>query len=317
VRLVDDLLDVSRISRGKLQIRKERMPLADAIHHALDVSAQAVQEQDHELIVSLPDEPLWIDADKTRLAQAISNLLSNAAKYSERGKPIWLTVTREGERAVISVKDEGIGIPLSELGHVFDLFMQVDRSLEKSQGGLGVGLSIVKSLVEMHGGAVETRSEGYGKGSEFVVRLPLVASRSERSDTGSRPIAQLASPRRVLVIDDNVDATMSLATMLKIMGNEVRTAFDGEAGFQVAEDFRPQLILLDIGMPKVNGYETCRRIRLEEWGKDITIAALTGWGQDEDKRRSRESGFNRHLVKPVEPATIEELLAEVTMAAST
>jgi PAS domain S-box-containing protein len=312
VRLVDDLLDVSRISRGKIVLRKERIGLAGVVGTALEASEPLIKQHDDELLVTLPTEPVYVDADKTRLAQAITNLLNNAVKYSDRGSRIWLTVEHQGTEAVIRVKDTGMGIPGPMLPKVFDMFTQVDRTLEKSQGGLGVGLTIVKRLVEMHDGAVEATSEGPGMGSEFVIRLPVVLSvvngiTDEDPDQPLRPTAR----RRILVVDDNVDAASSLAMMLKIMGNEIRTAHDGLEGIEAAETFRPDLILLDIGMPKLNGYETCRRIREEPWGKSIVIVALTGWGQEDDKRRSLEAGFNHHLVKPVEPAALERLLAEL------
>jgi signal transduction histidine kinase/CheY-like chemotaxis protein len=312
VRLVDDLLDVSRISRGKVRLRKERLPLAAVVGHALDVCGQAVREHGHDLTVTMPDDPVYVDADKTRLAQVLCNLLSNAVKYSERGSRIWLTAQRDGAGVVLSVRDTGVGIPAPMLPMVFDMFTQGDRTLERSQGGLGVGLSIVRSLVEMHGGTVEAKSTGYGKGSEFVVRLPVVQPvppvRGEGpGDRAARP----PSGRRILVVDDNVDAADSLAMVLRLMGSEVRTAHNGEDGLEAAGAFRPDLILTDIGMPRLNGYETCRRIRQEPWGKGVTVIALTGWGQEEDKRRSREAGFDGHLVKPVEPADLERLLAEL------
>jgi PAS domain S-box-containing protein len=312
VRLVDDLLDVSRISQGKLQLRKERISLEAVVGNALEVCEALVKQQNHELTVTLPKEPLYVDADKTRLAQALCNLLSNAVKYSDRGSHVWLTVRREGNEAVIRVKDAGIGIQAHMLSKVFDLFTQIDRSLEKSQGGLGVGLTIVKRLVEMHGGSVEAHSEGHGMGSEFVIRLPLVLSLTQEQE-GERDNQQTfrASGHRILVVDDNVDSATTLAMMLKIMGHEVRTAHDGLEGVETAAVFRPDFILLDIGMPKLNGYDACRRIREQPWGKNVGIVALTGWGQDEDKRRSQEAGFNSHLVKPVEPAALEKLLAEL------
>jgi signal transduction histidine kinase len=314
VRLVDDLLDVSRISRGKLQLRKERITLASVVSHTLEVCEALVEQHDHELLVQVPQEPVYVDADRTRLAQVLCNLLSNAAKYSEQGGPIWLTAEREGNEAVIRVKDTGVGIPADMLPRVFDLFWQVDRSLEKSQGGLGVGLTIVKRLVELHGGRVEARSEGHGKGSEFVVRLPVVLSmvQENQESPGDEQQPSPAVRRRVLLVDDNVDAAASMALMLEIMGNEVRIAHDGVAGVEAAAEFRPNLILLDIGMPRLNGYEACRRIREQPWGQKAVIVALTGWGQDEDRRRSQEAGFNNHLVKPVEPAALEKLLAEVS-----
>lgn len=310
VRLVDDLLDVSRISQGKIILKKERVELAAVVGSAMEASEPAIKQRGQELTVTLPETPVYLDADKTRLAQALCNLLNNASKYSDRESPIWLTVQREGNEAIIRVRDNGIGIPAPMLSKVFDMFTQVDRSLEKSQSGLGIGLTLARRLVEMHGGSVEAKSEGHGMGSEFILRLPIVLSvmqeqQEEQDDRQKRSTAR----RRILVVDDNVDAASSLAMMLKIMGHEVRTAHDGLEGVEVATAYRPDLILLDIGMPKLNGYEVCRRIREQPWGKNLFLVALTGWGQDEDRRRSQEAGFNHHLVKPVEPAALEELLA--------
>ncbi len=310
VRLVDDLLDVSRVSRGKLQLRKERITLSAVVDHALEVCGALVKEREHELTVSLPPEPVYLDADKTRLAQAVCNLLSNAVKYSDPGSPIRLNAAREGDEAVIAVRDFGVGIPPQMLPRVFDLFWQVDRTLEKSQGGLGVGLTIVKRLVEMHGGTVEARSDGPGTGSEFVIRLPVAhpaagAGSPDGGDAASRP----AGRHRVLVVDDHADAAGSLGMMLQLMGHEVRTARDGLEGAETAAAWHPDAILLDIGMPRLNGYDACRRIREQPGGKDAFIVALTGWGQEEDKRRSQQAGFDGHLVKPVEPAALEKLLA--------
>ena len=272
-----------------------------------------IRQQNHNLTVSLPDEPVFVEGDKTRLAQAISNLLGNAVKYSDAGSSIWLSVNCEKDEAVISVKDTGIGIPADMLPKVFEMFIQGDRSLEKSRGGLGVGLSIVKQLVEMHGGRVEAHSEGPGRGSEFIIRLPIVPAPTQAQPPKSERELPMAKPtrHRILVVDDNVDAAKTMSMMLKIMGNEIRTAHDGQQGIETAEEFRPDMILLDIGMPKLNGYDTCRRIREQPWGGSIFIVALTGWGQEDDKRRSREAGFDYHLVKPVEPAALESLLANL------
>jgi PAS domain S-box-containing protein len=312
VRLVDDLLDVSRVSRGKLPLHKERVALTAAVGHALEVCGSLVKQHGHQLTATLPDEPVYVDADKTRLAQAVCNLLSNAVKYSDPGGRIWLTAGREGDEAVIRVRDAGVGIPPHMLTRVFEMFTQVDRTLEKSQGGLGVGLGIVKRLVEMHGGSVEAHSEGHGKGSEFVIRLPAApAPEPVPAPAGAAEPNRPPGRHRILVVDDNVDAADSLAMMLGLMGHEVRTAHDGQAGFEAAVAFRPDVILMDIGMPRLNGYDACRHIREEPWGKDAVIVALTGWGQEEDRRKSQEAGFDRHLVKPVEPAAFDELLAEI------
>jgi CheY-like chemotaxis protein len=310
VRLVDDLLDISRISQGKLTLRKERITLTAAVQHALELCKQAVREQGHELIVSLPQEDLFIEADKTRIAQAICNLLNNAAKYSERGKSIWITAGREEDHAVIRVKDEGIGIGPQLLPHIFEMFVQADRSLERSQGGLGVGLAIVKRVVEMHNGSVEAFSMGPGEGSEFTIRLPLVAATASALSGNGNGTSEKSTAvrRRILVVDDNIDGAHSLSLILSMMGHDVRTANDGETGFEQAAAFRPDVIFLDLGMPKQNGFEVAQAIRAQSWGQSMRLVALTGWGQEEDRRKSKEAGFNHHLVKPVDPAALERLL---------
>ncbi|MCE9562147.1 MAG: PAS domain S-box protein [Planctomycetes bacterium] len=310
VRLVDDLLDLSRISRGKIELRKERIELASVVSSALETCDPAIKQQGHELTLKLPEEPVYIDGDRTRLAQSLCNLLGNAVKYSDKGGHIWLTVERQGGEAVVSVKDAGVGIAAPMLPRVFDMFTQVDRTLEKSQGGLGIGLAIVKRLVEMHDGRIEARSEGQGKGSEFVIRLPLapLSVRKRPVESEAMPVGGAAC-RRILVVDDNVDAASSLAVMLDIMGHEVRTAHDGESGIELAAAFRPDLILMDIGMPRLNGYDACRRIREQPWGRNIEVVALTGWGQADDRRKSQEAGFDRHMVKPVDIDLLTKLLA--------
>lgn len=308
VHLVDDLLDLSRISRDKIELRKERIDLAKAVQQAVETSRPAIEQAGHELTIDASPGPIYVDADVTRLAQVFSNLLNNAAKYTERGGRIRLSVRRDGTEAVVSVRDNGVGIPTPMLPKVFDIFTQVDRNLERSQGGLGIGLSIVKRLVEMHGGSVAANSDGHGMGSEFVVRLPVALSVVlPRGDVAEPKLS--ASRRRVLVVDDNRDAAVSLAMMLKLMGNEATTAHDGIEALDVAAAFRPDLILLDIGMPRLNGYETARQIRQHAWGKGMILVALTGWGQDEDRRKSQDAGFDSHMTKPIEPATLEKLLA--------
>lgn len=310
VRLIDDLLDLSRISRGKIELRKERVELAKIVQTALETSRPAIDEAGHELQISVPTGPVYVDADVTRLAQVISNLLNNAAKYTERGGRIRLAVERRGGEVIVTVRDNGIGIPAHMLPHVFDMFTQVDRNLERSQGGLGIGLSIVKRLVEMHGGSVEARSDGHGMGSEFIVRLPVVLSVTQPQADDAEPIHP-SSRRRILVVDDNRDAAMSLAMMLKVMGNDVKTANDGLEALDVAAVYRPDLILLDIGMPRLNGYETAKQIREQAWGKRIRLVALTGWGQDNDRRKSQDAGFDSHMVKPIDPAALKKLLASI------
>jgi len=310
VRLIDDLLDVSRISRGKLELRRERVELASVIKSAMDTAQPLISAAGHELTLSVTPQAIYLDADPVRLAQIFSNLLNNAAKYMERGGHIWLTVTRGEREVIVTVRDAGIGIPADALPTIFDMFTQVDRSLEKSQGGLGIGLTLVRQLVAMHGGNVEARSEGQGKGAEFVVRLPMasvVPLRSSASDQGEQRACTGAC--RILVADDNRDAAESMSAVLRLMGNEVRTVNDGMRAVEEAAAFRPDIILLDIGMPRLNGYDAARRIRAEPWGKNIVVVALTGWGQEEDKRLAFEAGFDRHFTKPVDPADLERLIA--------
>lgn len=314
VHLIDDLMDLSRISNGKIDLRRERIELAKAIQQAVDTSQPFIAQADHELLLKFPPGPIYVNADLTRLVQVFSNLLNNAAKFTERGGRIRLTVQEVGAEAVVLVQDNGIGISTEMLPHVFEMFTQIDGNLERSKGGLGIGLSIVRRLVEMHGGSIEARSEGLGKGSEFVVRLPVALSLVRDDSTDQSDPAYPTSRRRILVVDDNVDAAESLAMLLTIMGNETLTAHDGLEALEVATSFRPDVMFLDIGMPKLNGYEVGRRIRQQAWGKDIVLIALTGWGQEEDKSRSLAAGLDFHLIKPVLPAALEKLLAEVTAA---
>jgi len=308
VRLVDDLFEVSRISRGKILLKKERVLLGPVVQQAVEVSRPLIERAGHELIVRVPQEPIYLDADATRLAQVLSNLLNNAAKFTDRGGRIELTVERQGGEIMVSVKDTGIGIPPEMLERVFEMFTQVDNSLERSRGGLGIGLSLVRRLTQKHGGRVEARSQGPGTGSEFVVWLPvLMALVGERP--GNQVDLSIAPSRcRVLVVDDNKDSAESLAMLLEIMGNDIRTAHDGIDALTIAQDFLPDVVLLDIGMPRLNGYEVARRMRAEPWGKGMMLVAVTGWGLEEDRRRSQEAGFDAHIVKPVDPNVLTDLL---------
>jgi PAS domain S-box-containing protein len=311
VRLVDDLLDISRITRGKLQLRKERVELADVLHTAIETARPLLEASAHELAVTMPPQPVPVQADPTRLAQVFANLLNNAAKYTEKAGHIWLTAERREGEAVVSVRDTGIGIAAEHLPDIFKMFSQVAPALERSQGGLGIGLSLVKGLVELHGGAIEARSAGPGKGSEFTVHLPIVDGPVEapQEPTENAEKVRRVHKCRILVVDDLRDAADSLAIMLRTMGHDTRTAYDGLEAVQTAAAFRPHVVLLDIGLPKMNGYEAARRIRNEPWGGDVALVAVTGWGQEEDKRRSLEAGFDHHLTKPVEAAALEKLLA--------
>ena len=313
VRLIDDLLDVSRIGRHKMELRRARVGLADVVDNAVETARPVIEAAGHNLCVSLPPEPVLLDADLTRLAQVLSNLLTNSAKYTKSGGHIWLTAERRGDEVVASVRDTGIGIPAEALPHVFDMFSQVDRSIERSTGGLGIGLALVKGLVEMHGGTVEAESDGPGKGSTFTVRLPaLGASDGPMSATSPGDDRLLSvSKRRILVVDDNQDSARTMSGLLTLLGHEVRTAFDGMEAVEAAQQFVPEVILMDVGMPRLNGYEAARRIREQPWGRDVIIIALTGWGQAGDRLQSREAGCDDHLVKPVNLPDLEKLLAEL------
>lgn len=312
VRLVDDLMDVSRITRGKLELRRERVLLSEVVGNAIETARPLIEEMGHELQLCLPEEPIPLYADRVRLAQVFSNLLTNSAKYMERGGLIQLWATQERDQVVVRVRDQGVGISEDHLPQIFQMFSQLDRSLHQAQGGLGIGLSLVKRLTEMHGGEIEAQSDGAGKGAEFIVRLPMLKENAPAAPNGEEKRQLHKSSMRILVVDDNRDGADSLSLMLRLMGNETFAAYDGEEGVQKAEELRPDVVLLDIGLPKLNGYEACARIREREWGKDLILIAITGWGQDEDRRRSQEAGFNYHLVKPVDPHAFSKLLAELS-----
>jgi two-component system CheB/CheR fusion protein len=312
VRLVDDLLDVSRMMRDKIELRKQRVELATVITRAVETARPLIDSHHHALTVSLPSEPVWLDADLIRLAQVVSNLLFNAAKYTEDGGRISVSAARDGEEVVVRVKDTGIGIDAEMLPRLFRLFVQADRSLARAHGGMGIGLALVRKLVELHGGRVEVQSDGPDRGSEFTVRLPATA-RSARGGDGvvreEEPLPLAAgAPLRVLVVDDNRDTAESLALLLRAEGHSVRVAHDAPTALQLAQSVRPDIAFLDIGMPVMDGYELSRRLRAQPALNGLLLVAVTGWGQDEDRRRSREAGFDRHLVKPVEPASLHRLL---------
>lgn len=309
VRLIDDLLDVSRIGSNKLDIRKERIALAAVVESAVESSRPLIDRCGHELVVELPAEAVFLDADPIRLAQVFLNLLNNAAKYTTQGGHIHFSAVREENEVVISVRDDGIGIAADMLTRIFEMFTQVDRSLERSQGGLGIGLTLVRQLVAMHGGTIEARSAGPDQGSEFVVRLPLLISPPEPPPKEDEPKPAVLSERRILVVDDNKDAAGTLAMLLRLKGNVVKIAHDGLEALEVAEELHPELILLDIGLPKLNGYDVARRIRQRPWGRDVILVAVTGWGQEEDRRRTTEAGFDFHIVKPLVLAVLETLMA--------
>jgi CheY-like chemotaxis protein len=261
---------------------------------------------------------VYVDGDPVRLAQVIANLLNNAAKYTDRGGRIWLTAERQGSDAVVTVRDTGIGIPADMLPRIFEMFTQVDHALARAQGGLGIGLHLVKRLLELHGGSITAYSAGPGKGSEFTVRLPVLldSAPSPATDTADEEHAAPASSLRVLVVDDNRDSAATLGMLLRVMGNEVRTAHDGLEAVGVADEFRPDVAVLDIGLPRLNGYDVARRIRQQPWGRGMILIAVTGWGQDSDREQSREAGFDHHLVKPVDPAAVMKLVASLDQSAS-
>ncbi len=308
VRLVDDLLDLSRITHNRIELRRSRIDLSSIIEQAVQANEPVAKAGQHELTVSLPPGPIYLDADSVRLSQVFGNLLNNSCKYTNPGGAIRISAEQDGHEAVVTISDNGIGIPQEKLESIFEMFSQVDRSLEKSQGGLGIGLTLVKRLVEMHGGTVQARSGGINQGAEFIVRLPILEAGSAMQPPPAPSEATDKSARRILVVDDNQDSANSLALLLQITGNETRTAHDGESALEIIEEYRPAAILLDIGLPTINGYEVCRRVREHSWGKAIVIIALTGWGQDEDRRKSDEAGFDGHLVKPVEYPALVALL---------
>lgn len=307
-RLIEDLMDLSRISRGLVVLRKSRMPLGDVVRNAVETSRPLIDQQGHELIVNVPLDPIYVNGDGARLAQVFANLLNNAAKYTERGGRIRLCVERQGNEAVVSVEDNGVGIPTHMLSKIFDMFTQVDRSLEKSQGGLGIGLNIAKYLVEMHDGSIGVHSDGQGLGSRFTVRLPMLpAFVAATPNIGEKTVS--AARRRVLVVDDNSDAAETLHMMLSLMGNDTKVAADGAEAVTMAAAFLPDVILMDIGMPQLNGYDACRQIRKLPCGERVVMVACTGWGQEQDRRKSQEAGFDFHMVKPMDLVLLEKVLA--------
>jgi PAS domain S-box-containing protein len=312
VRLVDDLLDLSRITRNRLELRTERLELSAVLASAIETSRPLVESSRHELTVSLPERPIYLQADVTRLAQVFSNLLNNGAKYTPAGGRIWLLAAVEGDQIEVRVRDTGIGISANSLPKVFEMFAQVDGSHERAQGGLGIGLTLVKRLVTMHGGSIEANSAGLGQGSEFIVRLPFDPSLQPQKmepKPASSSSATATPKRRILVVDDNVDAAKTLGIMLTIMGNETCLAHDGAEAVAKAASFQPEIILLDLGLPNINGFEACQMIRRQPGAERIVIVALTGWGQEEDKYRTKEAGFDDHFVKPIEPARLHRLVA--------
>jgi PAS domain S-box-containing protein len=308
-RLVDDLLEVSRITEGKIHIRTVAVDMREIVGRSVESARPLFDRRRHILTVTMPSEPLMVEADPTRMEQVIVNLLNNAAKYTDEGGRVGLGIERDGEAAVLRVRDTGVGIAPDLLPHVFDLFTQADRSLDRSQGGLGVGLALVKRLVELHNGTVEARSDGIGRGSEFIVRLPVLSYTTSQAPAAPVPSSKPAARGwRVLVVDDNEDSAEMMAKLLKRTGHDVRTAYTGTAALDVAAAHQPDAVLLDIGLPEINGYEVARRLRLLPHLKDVKLVAMTGYGQDTDRQLAREAGFDSHLTKPVDFEKVQEVL---------
>jgi two-component system, sensor histidine kinase len=308
VRLVDDLLEVSRITTGLIDVRREPLDLALVIRGAVDTTHPAIEAGGHELSLDLPSEPITVFGDPVRLTQVFANILTNAAKYTNPGGRIHIAASKSDGTATVSIRDNGIGIPIDRLAAVFDMFTQVDRSNRRLQGGLGIGLTLVRSLVEMHDGRVSASSEGPGAGSEFVVELPLLSGRVAPADAVDAP-AKRVPPRRILLVDDNVDAADTLGLLLTALGATISVAHNGRAALAALDTFEPDTVLLDIGMPEMNGYEVARSIRSAPRHADVLLIALTGWGQQDDQRRSRAAGFDHHLVKPPNMEKLRDLLA--------
>lgn len=313
-RLVDDLLDVSRITRGRIKLQKETLSVQRAVERALESSRPLLDARRHATTVKFPGEPLYVEGDATRINQVLLNLLDNSAKYTPEGGHIALTVEAERGYAVIRVRDDGVGIAPEVLPRVFDLFAQADRTLARTEGGLGIGLTLVRRITEMHGGTVEARSEGMGKGSEFIIRLPLAPGPSDTPhlrDRAPTEPRQEQPPLRVLVVDDNADSAESLAVLLRLLGHEVQTAGDGPGALAVLRGFPADLLLCDIGLPGMSGYEVAQQVRADPSPYKPILVAVTGYGSDEDRRRALEAGFQEHVVKPPEFGTILKILSSV------
>ena len=309
VVLVNDLLEVSRILTGRIQLHQEDLDARGIVQQAVETTRPLIDLGKHELSVSLPAEPTWLYADALRLEEAIVNLLNNAAKYTPEGGHIWLSLEQEGDEIVLRVKDDGVGIAPESLPHIFELFTQAPRSLDRSQGGLGIGLAVVRKLVEMHGGTVAAQSAGLGKGSEFVLRLPVLSSPTGRSEALSNETRkQPDAGWHVLVVDDNVDSADSIAMLLQLSGHEVRVVYSGQAALETSIEYKPDIVLLDIGLPGMDGYEVARRLREHAALKEVKLIAVTGYGQDADRLQSQEAGFDYHLVKPVDAQKLQEVL---------
>lgn len=313
VHLIDDLLDVSRITRGSIELHRERIALSAIIRMAVDAAMPQLRQFGVLLSIAQPSAEVVLDVDPIRVTQAITNVLNNAAKFTDRGGHVWLTATLDHETVTIGIRDNGIGLEIDQHDRIFDMFTQVDATLERSRDGLGIGLTLVRKLLELHGGTVDVQSGGLGHGSEFVLRVPRAAGSTHPSRLPASvvPTFGATGPLRILVVDDNRDSADSLSVVLRLTGHDVQVAYDGQSGIEAAETFRPEVLLLDIGMPQLNGYEVAERIRATSWGARIILVALTGWGQASDRERSTEAGFNVHLVKPVDFAVLTKLLSAV------
>jgi CheY-like chemotaxis protein/two-component sensor histidine kinase len=311
-RLIDDLVDVARMSTNRFELRKERVDLAVVLRLAVETSGSLLRAGGQEFTTVVPEDAIHLDADAVRLAQAVSNCLNNAAKFTDRGGHIWLTAECVGGDAVITVRDTGVGISRAMLPHVFEMFTQGEQTRARTFGGLGIGLTLVKRLVEMHGGTVAAESTGLGMGSTFVIRLPAVLDSSHCPQPQAEGPAYMSpSSLRILIVDDNRDAADSLAMLLRTTGNDIQTAYDGLEAVQVASEFRPDVVLLDIGLPKIDGHEVAQRIRKEPWGRQMCLIAVTGWSDETDRARSRAAGFDHHLVKPLDTGHLAQLLSSV------
>lgn len=310
VRLIDDLLDISRVSRGKIDLRKESIDLDTALQAAIEASQPLIEAQQHTLTVEKPVEPVWLEADLTRLAQVLSNLLNNAAKYTPDGGQIGLTVTKMEDKVMISVSDNGSGIPPEMLPRIFELFTQLDHGHARAQGGLGIGLALSRQLVEMHGGTVTVQSEGVGRGSVFTVELPVLEKKVQEESL-PQPDEEEMRALQVLVVDDNVSSADTTGQILKMLGHQVTVVHNGREAVDVAREQHPEVIMLDIGMPGMNGYDVCRELRQDPAFQQTLFVAQTGWGQERDRERTREAGFDHHLTKPIDFKELTALLAKV------
>lgn len=312
-RLIDDLMDVSRITRNRLEMRKSRVALSDVLRNGIESCRTVIDDTNQTLTVNAPDEDVHLDADAIRIGQVIANLLNNASKYTPDGGRITLDAEADNDTVTIKVLDNGIGVDAEDLPHLFEPFYQVNRTVQRSQGGLGIGLTLVRTIVEMHGGTISAHSDGPGKGTQFTMRIPRHVCDETELAAPALDLAKKVSPnaRRVLVVDDNRDAAESLTMLLRFSGHEVVTAHDGLQAIADAKEFRPELVLMDLGMPGMNGYEAAKALRGEPWGSEMVLVALTGWGQEEDRKRTKEAGFDRHLVKPIEFVEVQRLFGEL------